>query len=99
MNNVIYNYFAETYGKVKNKNDDKGLHDKYKDFSKHQLKKEVRNLKNARNSEVYVIKYVLKLLRNVTNKKNNNIIYTSNHDKEIKENFWGYTKLFLEIDD
>ena len=45
MNNVIYNYFPETYGTVKNKNDDKGLHDKYKDFSKHQLKKELRNLK------------------------------------------------------
>ena len=39
MNSVIYSYFAETYGTVKNKNDDndKGLHDKYKDFSKHQL--------------------------------------------------------------
>ena len=61
MNNVIYNYFVETYGAVRNKNDDKGLHDKYRDFSKHQLKKELRNLQK----DVYVIKYVSKLLRNV----------------------------------
>ena len=33
MNNAIYNYFAETYGPVRKKNDVKGLHDKYKDFS------------------------------------------------------------------
>ena len=63
------------------------------------MKKELRNLRKDRNSEVYLIKYVSKLLRNVTNKKNNNIIYTSDHDKEIKENFWGYTKSFLEKDD
>ena len=30
MNNVIYNYFAEKYGTVKNKNYDKGLHDNIK---------------------------------------------------------------------
>ena len=95
MNNVIYNYFVETYGAVRNKNDDKGLHDKYRDFSKHQLKKELRNLQK----DVYVIKYVSKLLRNVTNKKNSSIIYITDHDKEIKENFWGYTKSFLEKDD
>ena len=47
MNNVIYNCFAEMYGTVKNKNDNKGLHDKYKDFSKHQLKKELRTLKKG----------------------------------------------------
>ena len=99
MNNVTYNYFAETQGTVKKKNDNKGLHDKYKDFSKHQLKKELHNLKKDRNSEVYVIKYVSKLPRNVTNKKNNNIIYTSDHDKKFKENAWGYTKSFLEKDD
>ena len=63
MNNVIYNYFAETYGAVRNKNDNKGLHDKYKDFSKHQEQKELRNLKKDRNSDVYVINYVSKLLR------------------------------------
>ena len=27
INNVIYNYFAKTYGTVKNINDDKELHD------------------------------------------------------------------------
>ena len=96
MNNVIYNYFAKTYftfllPKVKKKNDDKGLHDKYKFFSKYQLKKELRNLKEDRNSDVYVIKYVSKLPCNFTTRKNN-IIYTTDYDKEIKENFWGYEK-------
>ena len=38
-------YFAETHGTVKNKNEDKVLHVKYKDISKHQLKKELFNLK------------------------------------------------------
>ena len=33
MNNAIHNYFAETYGTVRKKNDVKGLHDKYKYFS------------------------------------------------------------------
>ena len=44
MNNVIYNYFPKTYGTVRNKNNEKGLHDKYKDFSKQHFKKELRNL-------------------------------------------------------
>ena len=93
MNNAIYNYFAETYGTVRKKNDVKGLHDKYKDFSQYQFKKELRNLKKDRNSNVYAIKYVSKLTRNVTNKKNNMIIYINDHDKEIKGNVWDYTLL------
>ena len=63
------------------------------------LKKELRNLKKDRNSDVYVIKYVSKFLRNATNKKNSTIIYITDHDEEIKENFWSYTKSFLEKDD
>ena len=86
---------AETYGTVKNKNDDKGFHDKYKHFSKHQLIKELHNLKKGRNSDVHIKTPV----RNATFRKNNNIIYTTDHDKEIKENFWAYTKSFLEKDD
>ena len=41
MNNAIYNYFAKTSETVKKKSYDKGFHDTYKDFSKHQLKKEL----------------------------------------------------------
>ena len=48
MNNIIYNYFAKTYGPVKNKNYDKGFHDTYKDFGKRQLKKELRHLNKDR---------------------------------------------------
>ena len=99
MNSVIYIQFAETYRTVKNKNDYKGIHGKYKDFIKYELKKELHNLKNYGNSEMYLIKDVSKLLHNVINKKNNNIIYTSDHDKEIKENFWVFAKLVLEEDD
>ena len=91
-------YIAESYGIVKNKNNDKGLHEKYKDFSKHQLKEELRSLEKDRNSNVYVIKYISKLLRNATNRKNNNIIDTTNHVKKIKENFFN-TNSFLEKDD
>ena len=64
----------------------KALHDKFEQFSKHQLIKE-NNLKKNRNSDVYIVKYVSKLICNVTNRKNNIIIYTTNHDKEIEENF------------
>ena len=92
------NYFAESYGIVKNKNDDKGLHDNYTDFSKHQLKKELRSLEKDRNSNVYIIKYISQLLRNATNRKNNNIIDTTDRDKKIKENF-SNTNSFLEKDD
>lgn len=90
-------YFAETHGTVKNKNEDKVLHVKYKDISKHQLKKELFNLKKNWNIDAYVIKYVSKLRRNFTNRKINNI-YTTDHNNEMKENFWGYAKSFLEKD-
>ena len=68
MSNIIYNYFAKTYGIVKNKNYNKEFHDTNKDFSKHQLKKELRNLNKDRNSDI-LIKYVSNLLRNAKNKK------------------------------
>ena len=45
---------------------------------------------------MYAIKYLSKFPRNTTDRKNNKFTYSTDHDKEIKSNFWGYTKSFLE---
>ena len=44
MNNTIYDYFQKAYGNIKN-SDVSHYRELYKEFSKHQLKSEIKNLK------------------------------------------------------
>ena len=46
MNNAIYNCFQRAYGNIKS-NDVSHYQELYKDFSKHQLKSELKNLKRT----------------------------------------------------
>ena len=71
---------------------------KYKEFSKQQLKQELKNLKRNTHENLRSIKCVAKLLRGkLTGKQNaNNTGNSVDHNNEIKNNFWAYTKKFLE---
>ena len=71
---------------------------KYKEFSKQQLKQELKNLKRNTHENLRSIKYVAKLLRGkLAGKQNANDTCNSvDHNNEIKNNFWAYTKKFLE---
>ncbi len=71
---------------------------KYKEFSKQQLKQELKNLKRNTHQNLRSIKYVAKLLRGkLAGKQNANDTCNSvDHNNEIKKNFWAYTKKFLE---
>ena len=51
FNEIVYNYCADNHGKVDSITDiEKELIQRYKDFSKKQLKTEIMNLKKDRNS-------------------------------------------------
>ena len=60
MNNTIYDYFQKAYGNIKG-SDVSYYRELYKDFSKHQLKSELKNLKKNYGS-LEKISYVSKLL-------------------------------------
>ena len=47
MNETIYNYFKDNYGAVET-NTYKLYHEKYKEFNKHKLKRELKKLKNQK---------------------------------------------------
>ena len=91
MNNIIYVYFAKNFGTIDKKQLEDELNEKYKDFGKQKLKRELRALKKRQNKDVASIRFISKLLRNKIDNKNNNI-FISNHDAEVKKHFRGYTK-------
>ena len=100
MSNKVYNYFADNFGIIQ-RTKDGGPNDlllKYKEFSKQQLKQELKNLKLNTHENLRSIKYVAKLLRGkLAGKLNaNNTSNSVDHNNEIKNNFWAYTKKFLE---
>ena len=90
MNSVIYEYFRENFGILKDANT---LHlvDNYKDCSNNLLKSKLKSLKKM-NADLVEIKYVAKLLR--TKLRDNSHLHISpiDHDKQIQKNFWGYIK-------
>ena len=49
------------------------LNEKYKDYGKQQLKRELRELKKKQNKNVASIRFISKLLRNKIDNKNNKI--------------------------
>ena len=64
FNEIVYSYFAENPWKVDNITDNKKEQiQKYKDFSKQQLKSELNKLKKDRNATPESIRYASKLLR------------------------------------
>ena len=89
FNRIVYDYFHDNYGTAKKGFDKENeLQVKYKDYSKSQLKKELKRLKhNNTDTDVVTIRFVAKLLRSKVNSENTNCfkdkINLIDHDKEI----------------
>ena len=96
MSNLVYDYFAENFGTVTKKSvlDDE-LDNKYTNYTKQELKRELKALKRQSNADVNNIKYVSRLLRNLSSKKKSTL-NSYNDNKLIKQNFWRYAKMKLK---
>ena len=92
MNSIVFNYFRDNYGyKNKISEEEIALKERYKHFSKKDLKKELKTLK-LNNASINIIKYVAKEIRSRINKKPISITVATANDDEISKNFWGYAK-------
>ena len=103
FNSVAYEYFHDTYGLINaNEQVTKELKDIYKDFSKNNLKKELKKLKNQEPKDLEKIKYVAKLLRGKLEKQDGDVKSKRQlvrDDTALLENFWGFCKrLFVKSD-
>ena len=67
------------------------LKERYKHFSKKDLKKELKTLK-LNNASINIVKYVAKELRSRINKNPISITVATDNNDEIRGNFWGYAK-------
>ena len=68
MNSIVFNYFRDNYGyKNKISEEEIALKERYKHFSKKDLKKELKTLK-LNNASINIIKYVAKEIRSRINK-------------------------------
>ena len=84
MESTIYDYFAQNYGKLEAKNT--ALEQKYKNCTKNQLKKALKQLKSQTTNQIE-IKYVSKILRSrYKNIEQEDI----DHQTRYSENFWKY---------
>ena len=74
FNRIVYDYFNDNYGIAKKGFEKENkLQVKYKDYSKSQLKKELKPLKhNNTGTDVATIQFVAKLLRSKVNSENTN---------------------------
>ena len=92
MNPTIYNYFRNNYGcKSTISEEEIALKERYKHFSKKDLKKELKTLK-LNNASINIIKYIAKEIRSRINKNPINITVATGNHYEIDRNFWGYAK-------
>ena len=73
MNNIIDECFAKNFGTIDQKQLEHELNEKYKDYGKQQLKRELRELKKKQNKDVASIRLMSKLLRKKIDNKNNKI--------------------------
>ena len=96
LNNGILEYCRRIHGEV-DKGDDIDLSNKYKLHTVKDLKKELKLLKQH-NGNINEIKFVSRRLCNLLsiNSRSEHMINTNiDHDKYIRNNFWGYVKHFL----
>ena len=70
------------------------LKERYKNFFKKDLKKEIKTFK-LNNASINIIKYVAKEIRSRINKNPISITVATDNDDEISKNFWGYAKKVL----
>ena len=92
MNSIVYNYFRDNYGYKNTISEEEiALKERYKHFSKKDLKKELKTLK-LNNASTSIIKYVAKEIRSRINKKLISITVATDNDDEISKKFCGYAK-------
>ncbi len=97
MTNLTYDYFAENFGTVnKSSASDSEYLTKYADYSKQDLKRELKTLKRRSPVDVENIKYMSRLLRKLAQKECGKNVRSINHDEEIRRNFWAYAKSHLD---
>ena len=73
VNNIIYECFAKNFGTIDQKQLEHELNEKYKDYEKQQLKRELRELKKKQNKDIASTRLISKLLRNKID--NNKFLY------------------------
>ena len=78
------------------KEDEQNFTEMYKTFTKRQLKKELKQLKNERNPSVSRIRFLSRMLRAKAASSPTNKFYSTNHNLELKNKFWSYVKHYLE---
>ena len=71
-------------------------HTKYANYSKQEIKRELKGLKRQSPVDVENIQYVSRLLRKLAQNKGHDNARSINHDEEIKKNFWAYAKSHLD---
>ena len=71
------------------------LKERYKNFSKKDLKKELKTL-NLNNASINIIKYVAKEIRSRINKNPISITVATDNEDEISTNFWDYAKKYSD---
>ena len=97
---LVYDYFAENFGTVnKSKDSDSEYQSKYANYSKQDLKRELKALKCQSPVDVENIKYVSRLLRKCVQNRRQDNAKAINHDEEVTKNFWTYVKLYLDCSD
>ena len=97
LNGTVYNYFKDNFGLVDSaKEGECNFTEIYKNFTKHQLKKELKQLKNERSPSVSRIRFVSRMLPAIATSSPTNKVYSIDHDLELKNNFWSYVKHYLE---
>ena len=67
-----------------------------KNFSKCQLKSELKRLKNERNPPISQLRFVSRKLRFKATSSPTNKVYSIDQNLELKNNFWSYVKHYLE---
>ena len=67
----------------------------YKNFTKHHLKKELKQIKNEKSPSVLQIRFVSRMLRAKATSSPTKKFYSIDQDLELKNNFWGYVKHYL----
>ena len=97
LNETVYKYFKDNFGLVDTaKEDERKFVEMYKNFSKCQLKSELKRLKNERNPPISQLRFVSRKLRvQATSSPTNKVCYID-HDLELKNNFWSCIKHCLE---
>ena len=78
------------------KEDKRSFTKMYKNFTKHQLEKELKQLKNERNQSVLRIRFLSRMLRAKVTLSPTNKVYSIDHDLKLKNNFRSYVKHYLE---